>query len=135
MVNLRGTSMISYSTNWMGPISSDWYKERGLAQTKTIPASEFIASITDMQVGEEMEYTEVTTYYSGGRIDIYGLPDDEYYAGKSEYGLSIMHGEDWNRLSDWLGAFETEELMPYDELIDTFEAETGYKIRWAEELE
>ena len=39
--------MITYSTNWMGPISTHWYRERGLVENENI-----------------------TTYYCAGRIDI-----------------------------------------------------------------
>lgn len=41
--------MIHYSTNWMGPVSSDWYKQRG-----------------------------ITDRCCAGRIDIRGVPDEPW---------------------------------------------------------
>ena len=108
--------MITYSTNMMGPVSMDWYRKRGLTET----------------VGE---FEEVTTYYAGGRIDIRGVPGDEYWNGWHEYSVPIMHGEDWNALGDYLWDLATEELLPYDTLIEQFETHYGKKIRWADSEE
>ena len=101
---------ISYSTNWMGPVNMQWFEERGLVENK-----------------------EITTYYSAGRIDIRDS-SKEGYDGWNEYSLPPMHGEDWNKLSEWLYNFKTERLYGYYELIDTFEEETGIKIRWSEDI-
>ena len=101
--------MITYSTNWMGPINLNWYRERGLLEEGSV---------------------EPTTYYSAGRIDIRGVPDEPWGL---EYGVAPMHGEDWNHFSDWLDDFETEELVPYDTLIEQFETHHGKRIRWANE--
>ena len=102
--------MITYSTNWMGPISLKWYRERGLLKEGSV---------------------EPTTYYSGGRIDIRGVPDEPWGL---EYGVDPMHGEDWNHFSDWLDDFVTEELVPYNTLIEQFETHYEKKIRWAVEI-
>jgi hypothetical protein len=103
--------VITYSTNWMGPINLHWYKERGLL--------------------EEDEVTP-TIRYSAGRIDI---RDDtkEGYAGWDEYSVAPMHGEDWNALSDYLWDLTTEELLAYNTLIEQFETHYGKKIRWADD--
>jgi hypothetical protein len=78
--------VITYSTNWMGPISTHWYRERGLVENENI-----------------------TTYYCAGRIDI---RDDSKcgYDGWDEYGLRPMHGESWGKLSysELIERFETE---------------------------
>ena len=102
--------MITYSTNWMGPINLYWYEERGLLEPDGVTPK---------------------IQCSAGRIDI---RDDTKpgYDGWNEYGVDPMHGEDWNALSDFLWNFESEELIPYDELIELFEAEYGKKIRWME---
>jgi len=103
--------MITYSTNWMGPVNIHWYAERELL--------------------EEDGVTPKITY-SAGRIDI--RDDSKYgYDGWHEYGVAPMHGEDWNALSDYLWDLTTEELLPYDTLIEQFETHYGKKIRWADE--
>ena len=103
--------MISYSTNWMGPISLHWYEERGLLEEDGVTP---------------------TIRYSAGRIDI---RDDSKsgYDGWDEYSVAPMHGEDWNALSDYLWDLTTEELLSYNELIEQFETHYGKKIRWAED--
>ena len=88
--------MISYSTNWMGPINKAWCDEHG-------------------------------DYWSGGRIDIRGVPDEPWGL---EYGLPIMHTEDWNALSDWLDNLETEKLWSFEDLIGNFQLIHDTKIRW-----
>ena len=98
--------MITYSTNWMGPINLKWYRERGLLEEGSV---------------------EPTTYYSAGRIDIRGVPDEPWGL---EYGVNPMHSEDWNKLQEWLDTVKSEELIPYDTLIQSFEEHYGKKIRW-----
>lgn len=115
----------------MGPISTQWYAKRGLThKVKRKITSQLVAELRQANVGDEYETDEVTTYYAGGRIDI---RDDskEGYEGWLEYALPIMAGESWNLLSDWLDDFTSESLVPYNELIDTFEKDTNTKIRWA----
>ena len=113
--------MISYSTNWMGPISTKWYEDRNIPfvmkRTK---------GIAPFPARDYKDYVE----YSCGRIDIYGLDEEEYYAGKSEYGVATMRHEDWNDLSEWLDTFETKELVPYSRLLEIFERTKRIKIRW-----
>ena len=123
--------MIRYSTNWMGPINLNWYRERGLTRliTDTIK-SPMIAIIRDLPIGATYEIEVIHTHYAGGRIDIRGLPEEEYYDGRHEYGLPIMRTEDWNALSDYLSDVKTEELLPYDTLIEQFETHYGKPIRW-----
>lgn len=96
--------MISYSTNWMGPVSTKWYEDRGIPE------------------GVD---------YSCGRIDIYGLDEEEYWCGRHEYGVAPMLNEDWNALSDWLDELETYELTTYEELIHQFEHYNGKAITWS----
>ena len=101
--------MITYSTNWMGPVNMQWFEERGL-----------------------VENNEITTYYSAGRIDIRDS-SKEGYDGWNEYSLPAMHGEDWNDFSSWLESFQTHELWEFDDIIKLYEDVSGRKIRWADE--
>ena len=94
--------MITYDTNWMGPIYTQWFEERGL------------------------DYN-----WYGGRIDIRGT-EDPY---GMEYGLDVMDGQSWRKLTDWLDDFSSEELLTYDELINIFETENNFKINWYKEDE
>ena len=123
--------MITYSTNFMGPISMDWYRERGLTHfiTETVD-SEMISKIKDLPIGATYEIETVHTHYAAGRIDIRDS-NKQGYDGWHEYAVAPMHGEDWNALSDFLWEFASEELIPYDELIETFEKHYGKKIRWS----
>ena len=65
--------------------------------------------------------------WSMGRIDIYGVPNEPY---PIEYGLSPMKTEDWNAFSNWLDNFASEELLTYEQLIETYEETTETKITW-----
>jgi len=121
--------MITYSTNWMGPISMAWFRERGLTEIVS-EVLEQDHKFSGLKKGQIHDYEKITTYYSGGRIDIRGVPDEPWGL---EYGLPIMHGEDWNALSDYLWDLETEDLLPYNTLIEKFETHYGKKIRWADE--
>ena len=127
--------MITYSTNWMGPISMDWFRERGLTKrvTKVITEDSVLVELNRKNVGDVWEYDVVTTYYCGGRIDIRGVPGDEYWNGWHEYSLAPMHGEDWNDFSDWLESFQTHELWEFDDIIKLYEDASGRKIRWADD--
>jgi hypothetical protein len=125
--------MITYSTNFMGPISMDWYRQRGLTRKATVVVEEGSLLASKYDVGHVLEYDEITTHYGGGRIDIRGLDTSEFYNGWGEYSLPIMHGEDFNALSDWLDEQEDETVRNYDELICEFEREYGKLIRWADD--
>ena len=105
--------MITYSTNRMGPISLEWFRERGLLEEGSV---------------------EPTTYYSAGRIDIRDS-SKHGYDGWHEYSIAPMHGEDWNALGDWLDRFCSEELLTFEQIIETYEEDTrGRKIRWADDI-
>ena len=122
--------MISYSTNWMGPVSMEWFRERGLTET--------VREVLDkdqkygkLKKGDVWEYEVITENYAAGRIDI--RDDTKYgYDGWNEYGLPPMRTEDWNALSEFLWDFETEELLSFEDLIAQFEKHYGKKIRWIE---
>jgi hypothetical protein len=125
--------MISYSTNWMGPINMEWFRERGLTRrvTTTVTEDSVLVELDRKNVGDVLGYDEITEYYSAGRIDIYGVSGEHY---PLEYGVAPMHGEDWNALSDWLDDLETDELMSYGDLIESFQLWYGKSIRWADDI-
>lgn len=116
----------------MGPISMDWFRDRGLTkEVDTEVTHEYLARQLGVNVGDVVPMEDVTEYWSGGRVDIYGLDEVEYYGGMSEYSLPIMDGVSWNLFSDWLDNYETIELKTYEQLLSAFEADTDHKIRWA----
>ncbi len=122
--------MVTYSTNWMGPVSMKWYSDRGLTR-KVSEVLEEDQKFGDLKAGDTWTYDEITTNYNCGRIDIRGLDPEKFYSGCDEYSLSPMHREDWNALSDWLDRLSGEKVVPYESLIMLFEAQYGRKIRWA----
>ena len=121
--------MITYSTNWMGPVSMDWYRDHGLTRQvyKVLTEDQKFGYL---KAGDTWTYEEITTNYACGRIDIRGLDPEKYWSGWSEYSLPAMHGEDWNALSEWLVGFETDELWEFDDIIAQYEQESDRKIRW-----
>jgi len=113
--------MISYSTNWMGPVSTRWYEDNNIP---------FEWRETSGKILPKAKYKHFLESYSAGRIDIYGLDESEHWGGKSEYGVAPMRTEDWNALSDWLDEMQTEEVVGYYRLIEMFEQQTRHKIEW-----
>jgi len=113
--------MISYSTNWMGPVSMNWYEEN-------VPMIE--KPHYSIGTHENIIVRIPETHYACGRIDIRGLDEEEYWSGWHEYSVGIMTQTSWNKLSSWCRAFESETLLTYDQLIENFENDTNYKIEW-----
>ena len=126
---------ISYHTNWMGTVSIEWFRKRGLTKKVSEVLKEGrIVYPEGLGPGDTWEYDKIATYYSCGRIDILGLDEEEHYNGSHEYSLPVMHGEDWNALGDWFMRLKTEEQWSYEKLISTFEEEVlGRNIRWWKE--
>lgn len=65
--------------------------------------------------------------WAGGRIDLYGDIDSFYGA---EIGLPVMAIEDWNRFSEWLINFKSEEVLKLKELLKLYYKDGNPKIRW-----
>jgi len=122
--------MISYSTNMMGPWHTYWYVERGLTRKATRVITTDV--IKGYSPGDVIEYDEITTHYAGGRIDIRGVPNEPWGL---EYSLAVMHGEDWNALSEYLNELKTVTLWSYEDLIKNFEEHLGHSIRWFKKAE
>ncbi len=125
--------MIQYSTNWMGPVSVQWFSERGFTEKKTTILTEesLLVKHGKAKVGDVYEYEDVVEHYSAGRIDVYGLDEKEYYGGMTELALPPMRTEDWNIFSDWLDTVETDDVWTLEQLVMIYER-TNPKIRWAE---
>lgn len=68
--------------------------------------------------------------WSGGRIDISGIPDSHY---GEEYALPIMRNEDWCLFCEWVSKVSTEKQVEFKELIEWFEKDNDYKIQWFDE--
>jgi hypothetical protein len=118
----------------MGPISIDWYRKRDLTHMvdKEI-VTPMEAQIYKANIGDTVRVEDVTEYWCGGRIDIYGLDETEHYGGMSEYSLPIMDGQSWEKLSEWLDEYTSEELTSFEDLVIIFKKETNHKIRWADD--
>ena len=133
--------MISYSANFMGPCSMDWYRARGFTHMveKTCESelirnalrTSKVLNYPNIEIGDTYEIEDVKVHYAGGRIDIRDSSKPGY-DGWDEYGMAPIHGEDWNALSDWLWDLTTDTLLSYNDLIEQFEQYYGKKIRWAE---
>ena len=113
--------MISYSTNFMGPISLNWFRERGLLMPPVTRWSGFLK--------KEITVEEIKQEYRGGRIDIYGTED----GFPEEIALPVMLGEDWNRFSKWLDSYKTETVKTLDEIIESYYNDGNNEIRWWKE--
>jgi len=107
----------------MGPVSTRWYEERDIP---------FVMKKTSGKILPVVEYKDYLESYSCGRIDIYGLNEEEYWCGKSEYSVDPMRTEDWNDFSEWLDKIECKVQIRYDTLIHMFETTHKRKIRWAD---
>lgn len=116
--------MITYSTNWMGPISTKWYEDNNIPYVSKKTSGDVLWGTPPT------EYKDFTESYSCGRIDIYGLSEQDHWGGKSEYSVGVMKSESWNLLSDFLDTYKTEDLVSPDVLFGEFEKETGHKIEW-----
>lgn len=111
--------MITYSTNWMGPVSLKWYEDRNLTTTKTI-----------MVKDQLVETVDITQQWAGGRIDIRGEGLGIY---GEEMSLPIMHRDCYNSFSDWLDTFETDDVWTLAQLVEMYEKDNP-KIIWADDV-
>ena len=121
---------VRYSTNWMGPVNTQWYKDHGFGKTviKTLTED---SKLTGRKAGESFEYNEITQSYSCGRIDCRGNDLGPYGA---EISIPPMTEQDWGRFSRWLNTFETDAMWYIKDIIELYERENP-KITWAEGYE
>ena len=121
--------MITYSTNWMGPVNTDWYRERNLTVKKTVVQKED-SKFTRRKKGDIYEVEEVTQQWAGGRIDIRGEGLGIY---GEEMSLPIMHRDCYNHFSEWLDTVETEDVWTLAQLVEMYEKDNP-KIIWADDV-
>ena len=120
--------MISYSTNWMGPVSTRWYEDNNVPMVET---EHTYSELIPEKEGQSYISRQPSVNYAAGRIDIRGLDEDDgYWCGQHEYGVGIMTQKSWNILSDYLDDFSSKELLTYKELLEGFEKETKHTIEW-----
>lgn len=119
--------MIYYATNWMGPISLDWYRKRGLTEiTKKVITDTDKFLLTKYSIGDTIESEQQTEYWSGGRIDVWG---DII----TEISLPVMKQECYNSFSKWLRTFTTDDVWTLDQLVTMYE-KNNPKIIWAKDI-
>ena len=109
----------------MGPVSMDWYRARGLTQTKTKIATENTMFTTE---GEPFTSESITTHYSCGRIDVRGIPGEPY---GDEIGVPPMLSYDWHAFGNWLEDVQTMSVWSLQNLVEAYEHWSGQpSITW-----
>ena len=111
----------------MGPVSMQWYRDRGLTRVETKTATENTMFTTE---GEPFTSETITTHYSCGRIDVRGIPDEPY---GDEIGVPPMLSSDWRLFGDWLDDVQTMSIWTLADLVTAYENQTNTKITWIKE--
>jgi hypothetical protein len=108
----------------MGPVSMQWYRDRGLThqQTKTATKDTMFYNTGDTYTTES-----VIASYSCGRIDVRGIPGEPY---GDEIGVPPMLSSDWRLFGDWLYDVQTMSIWTLDNLVQAYEHQTQNKITW-----
>lgn len=104
-----------------------WFRENGHTRMITRVLEED-SRVTSAKKGDTVTQEEITEYWYGGRIDVYGT-DDPYGV---ELGLPIMDGPSYKGFSEWLEKFETETVWSLEQLVEEYE-KSHDKIRWHDE--
>jgi hypothetical protein len=116
---------VRYSTNWMGVVNLQWYRDRGLTKRVSRTLTED-STLTNRKAGDTFEYDEITQEYSCGRIDCRGEDLGPY---GDEIGVPPMKAEDWHRFGKWLDTVETDAMWSLEELVEMYERKNP-KIEW-----
>jgi hypothetical protein len=104
----------------MGPISLDWYRDRGLTRLETKTATE---DSMLYNTGDTYTTETITTEYSAGRIDV---------NTGDEISVPPMLRTDWNKFSDWLDDVQTMAVWSLEQLVHAYEHQTKNTIHWIE---
>lgn len=113
----------------MGPVNTDWYRERNLTVIKTVVQKED-SKITSRKKGDIYEVVEITQQWAGGRIDIRGEGLGIY---GEEMSLPIMRADCYSRFSEWLHTVETDDVWTLAQLVELYER-ANPKIIWANDV-
>ena len=116
---------VRYSINWMGVVSLQWYKDRGLTERVSRTLTED-SPLTGKKAGTVIEYHNIIQEYCVGRIDCRG---DDLGPFGDEIGVDVMKAEDWYRFGKWLNTVETDYMWTMDQLVEMYER-TNPKIEW-----
>ena len=107
----------------MGPVSLNWYRQRGLTQTKHHVGEN---DCMLYKAGEAFTSETITTQYSCGRIDVRGVPDEPY---GDEINVPPMLSTDWRLFSNWLDGVETMSVWSLKDLTTAYERDNP-QITW-----
>ena len=107
----------------MGPVSMQWYRDRGLTQKQTKIADK---DTMFYSTGDVYTTEGVTASYSAGRIDVRGIPDEPY---GDEIGVPPMLSTDWRKFGDWLDDVQTASVWTLKDLVIAYE-QNNPKITW-----
>ena len=107
----------------MGPVSMQWYRDRGLTQKQTKTATE---NSMFYNTGDTYTTEAITKHYSCGRIDVHNVPGEPY---GDEINLQPMLSSDWATFSNWLDYVETASVWTLQDLITAYE-QNNPKITW-----
>ena len=111
-----------YYLNWMGPISMQWYRDRGL--TKMVQETLTTNFHPTKKKGEIWEHEVITEKWSAGRIDV---ADGSPYG--DEISVPVMLNSDWCNFGAWLRKVKTDDTWTLKQLVEQYE-ETNPKITW-----
>ncbi len=101
--------------NWMGPVSLQWYRDRGLTRVEHKVATE-----DSMLYNHSEHYTSetITTHYSCGRIDVHNVPHEPY---GDEINVPPMLSTDWALFSNWLETVKTMSTWTLADLVTAYQ--------------
>ena len=108
----------------MGPVSLDWYRQRGLTQVKHHVGDN---DCMLYKAGEAFTSESIIQHYSCGRIDVRGIPNEPY---GDEISVPPMLSTDWAMFGNWLDTVRTMSVWTLADLVTTYENQTNNKITW-----
>jgi len=108
----------------MGPVSMQWYRDRGLTHQQTKTATE---DTMFYSIGDTYSTEDITTHYSCGRIDVHNVPNEPY---GDEINVPPMLSTDWAMFGNWLDETQTMSTWTLQDLVTAYE-QHNTKITWS----